>query len=69
VRNQLVYVPTVTREPFRYRGRITSLIETGELFESIGLPPLDPADDRVMIAAVPPCWPNRVRCWTRAGSA
>jgi ferredoxin--NADP+ reductase len=53
VRNQLVYVPTVTREPFRYRGRITSLIETGELFESIGLPPLDPADDRVMICGSP----------------
>src|ERR1700712_1092186 len=31
VRNQLVYVPTVTRERFRFTGRITTLIETGKL--------------------------------------
>ncbi len=48
-----MYFPTVTREPFRSRGRITSLIETGRLFDEIGLPPLDPADDRVMICGSP----------------
>ncbi len=53
VRNQLVYFPTVTREPFRSRGRITALIETGKLFEETGLPPLDPANDRVMICGSP----------------
>jgi len=53
VRRQLVYVPTVTRERFRHQGRITSLIETGELFESIGMPALDPVDDRVMICGSP----------------
>ncbi len=42
VRNQLVYFPTVTRERFRYQGRVTSLIESGELFEDIGMPRCTP---------------------------
>ena len=49
VREQLVYYPTVTREPFRNTGRITHVIESGRLFADIGLPALDPARDRVMI--------------------
>ncbi len=53
VRNQLVYFPTVTRERFRYQGRITALIENGKLFSETLLPPLDPATDRVMICGSP----------------
>jgi ferredoxin--NADP+ reductase len=53
VRNQLVYFPTVTRERFRYQGRVTTLIETGKLFADIQMPPLDPAHDRVMICGSP----------------
>jgi ferredoxin--NADP+ reductase len=53
VRKKLVYFPTVTRERFRYQGRITSLIESGKFFEDIGMPALDPADDRVMICGSP----------------
>jgi len=53
VRNQLVYFPTVTRERFRYQGRVTSLIETGKIFSEIDIPPLDPVDDRVMICGSP----------------
>ena len=53
VRNQLIYFPTVTRERFRYQGRITTLIETGKLFEQVGMPPLNPAEDRVMICGSP----------------
>ena len=49
VRDKLIYYPTVTREPFRNQGRLTDLIESGKLFADIGLPPLDPAVDRVMI--------------------
>ncbi len=49
VREQLIYYPTVTREPFRNNGRITQLIESGKLFADIGLPYIDPAHDRVMI--------------------
>ncbi|MCP5420987.1 MAG: ferredoxin--NADP reductase [Gammaproteobacteria bacterium] len=49
VREKLVYYPTVTREPFRYQGRLTDLIESGKLFHDIDLPIIDPEHDRVMI--------------------
>jgi ferredoxin--NADP+ reductase len=53
VRDKLIYFPTVTREPFRNRGRITDLIESGQLFDDIGLPTFDPAVDRAMICGSP----------------
>jgi ferredoxin/flavodoxin---NADP+ reductase len=53
VRAQLRYYPTVTREPYRNMGRITELVETGKLFTDLDVPPLDPADDRVMICGSP----------------
>jgi ferredoxin/flavodoxin---NADP+ reductase len=49
VRAKLIYYPTVTREPYQNRGRLTDLIDSGKLFEDIGLPPLDPTRDRAMI--------------------
>ncbi len=49
VTGKLVYHPTVTREPFRYMGRVTSGLEDGSIPRQSGLPPLDPAQDRVMI--------------------
>ena len=48
-RDHLVDYPTVTREPFVHRGRLTTLIENGKLFADLGVPPLDPASDRVMV--------------------
>ena len=53
VSKQFIYYPTVTREPYRNRGRLTDLIESGKLFEAIGLPPLNAEDDRVMICGSP----------------
>lgn len=53
VREKLVYYPTVTREPFRNEGRITDLVETGKLFEDLGLSPLNPETDRAMICGSP----------------
>lgn len=53
VKEQLIYYPTVTREPFRNQGRITDLVESGKLFADIGLPPLDPATDRAMMCGSP----------------
>ncbi|AKJ32132.1 ferredoxin--NADP reductase [Caldimonas brevitalea] len=50
---QLLYYPTVTREPFRNQGRITTLIESGKLFDDLQLPAIDPAHDRVMICGSP----------------
>ena len=52
-RNQLTYYPTVTREPFRNRGRITHLIDSGRLFADIDQPPLNLAEDRVMLCGSP----------------
>jgi ferredoxin/flavodoxin---NADP+ reductase len=50
---KLVYYPTVTREPFRNRGRITDLITSEQLFNDIGQPPLDIATDRIMMCGSP----------------
>ncbi|MBA3811484.1 MAG: ferredoxin--NADP reductase [Caulobacteraceae bacterium] len=50
---KLIYYPTVTREPFVTQGRITDLITSGQLFADIGLPPLDPARDRLMLCGGP----------------
>ncbi len=53
VGDKLLYYPTVTREPFRNRGRLTDLIESGKLFEDLGIPSLDAASDRAMICGSP----------------
>lgn len=53
VRQKLIYYPTVTREPFRHRGRITDAIVDGLLSEVTGLPALNPATDRVMLCGSP----------------
>ena len=53
VRNKLIYYPTVTREPFRNQGRLTDLINSGKLFNDIGLPALNPETDRAMICGSP----------------
>jgi ferredoxin--NADP+ reductase len=50
---KLIYYPTVTREAYSHRGRLTQAIESGKLFEDIGLPPFDPARDRAMICGGP----------------
>jgi ferredoxin--NADP+ reductase len=53
VSKQLLYYPTVTREPFRNQGRLTDAMESGKMFSDLGLPALDPASDRVMICGSP----------------
>jgi len=53
VREKLIYYPTVTREPFRQQGRLDELLASGKLCADIGLPPLDPANDRAMICGSP----------------
>ena len=50
---KLRYYPTVTREPFRTEGRITDLIASGKLFTDLGVPPFDPAVDRLMLCGGP----------------
>lgn len=49
-RERMIYVPTVTREPFRTQDRIQVLIDDGRLFEqSKGPQRFDPENDRVML--------------------
>jgi ferredoxin/flavodoxin---NADP+ reductase len=48
-KERLKLFTSVTREDYPVQGRITTLIENGELFKHLGLPPLDPAIDRGMI--------------------
>src|ERR1700752_2054390 len=50
---KLSYYPTVTREPFRNRGRITDLITSEELFNDIGQKPLNLEGDRIMMCGSP----------------
>ncbi|ASK35309.1 ferredoxin--NADP reductase [Alloalcanivorax mobilis] len=53
IRDKLIYYPTVTREPFRNQGRITTLIESNRLTDDLGLAPLNPDTDRVMLCGSP----------------
>ena len=50
---QLLYVPTVTRESFEMRQRGSDLFRSGELFAKLSLPTADPAQDRVMLCGNP----------------
>jgi ferredoxin/flavodoxin---NADP+ reductase len=53
VRQKLLYYPSVTREPFHHRGRITDLIDQGTLFADLGLPPFSVERDRLMLCGSP----------------
>lgn len=53
VSQQLIYYPTVTREPFERQGRIPDLIASGQVARETGLPDLNPETDRVMICGSP----------------
>jgi ferredoxin--NADP+ reductase len=47
--NRFRRLATTTREPSAHRGRITDLIATERLQETLDVGPLDPAQDRVMV--------------------
>ena len=53
VSDKLKYYPTVTREAYVNQGRVTELIESGKLAQDLGVPPLNAAEDRVMICGSP----------------
>lgn len=53
VSSQMMYYPTVTREDFRNTGRIPDLIESGKIFQDLGVPEINPEEDRVMICGSP----------------
>ena len=47
--DKIIYYPTTTREESLKMGRITTLIESGELFTDLGVPALDSETDRAMV--------------------
>lgn len=47
--DKLVHVTSLTREDHALKGRITTLMESGKLFEEIGVPPMNREVDRAMI--------------------
>ena len=53
VSKQLLYYPTVTREAFEHQGRVTELLENGTISSDLGIPFLNPAEDRIMICGSP----------------
>jgi ferredoxin/flavodoxin---NADP+ reductase len=53
LQQKLLYYPTVTREPFRNRGRITDLITTNQLFDDLHQTPLNIDTDRIMMCGSP----------------
>lgn len=46
---RFVHYTSCTREDYLNRGRITDLISSGKLFDDLGVPLLNPEEDRVMI--------------------
>ncbi|SFO23617.1 ferredoxin--NADP+ reductase [Cohaesibacter marisflavi] len=48
-KGRLIHYTSVTREDFPRMGRITDLMESGKLFEDLGVPPINPDVDRAMI--------------------
>jgi len=51
--DRMLYLPTVTREPFETTQRGADLFRSGELFSKLGLPPADLEQDRVMLCGNP----------------
>ncbi len=53
VSEQLLYYPTVTREPFRNNGRLTDLMLSGKIFQDLGVPQPNVEEDRFMLCGSP----------------
>ena len=50
---QMRYYPVVSREPYPHHGRVTDLLDKGQVCEDLDLEPLDPKHDRAMICGSP----------------
>ena len=49
VGDKLRYYPTCTREEFHHMGRVTDNLASGKVFADLGLPVMNPAEDRAMV--------------------
>ena len=67
VREKLIYYPTVTREPFSNRGRITDSIVDGAMSDVTGVTGAQSGKTIASCcAAAPPCSTTCARCWMGA---
>ena len=53
IRQKLLYYPAVSREPFPNHGRLTTLMDSGQMMRTLGIEPLDPKHDRAMLCGSP----------------
>ncbi len=53
ISKKLLYYPVVSREPFAHQGRVTDLMESGQMMRDLGLPELKSETDRAMICGSP----------------
>lgn len=53
IRRQLLYYPAVSREAHAHQGRLTELMESGQMMRDLALPELNPETDRVMLCGSP----------------
>ncbi|WP_086933751.1 ferredoxin--NADP reductase [Agarilytica rhodophyticola] len=53
ISEKLLYYPTVTREEYASTGRLTDLLESGDLAKNLGLPDINLENDRFMICGSP----------------
>ena len=53
IAKKLHYYPAVSRESFIHQGRVTDLMETGQMMRDLALPELNPDTDRAMICGSP----------------
>jgi ferredoxin--NADP+ reductase len=49
VKGKLRYYPTTTREAFHHMGRVTDNLASGKVFADLGLPQMNPEEDRAMV--------------------
>lgn len=49
VQGKLRYYPTTTRETFHHMGRVTDNLASGKVFTDLGLPRMNPQEDRAMV--------------------
>ena len=49
VGDKLRYYPTTTREDFHHMGRVTDNLASGKVFADLGLPRMNPEEDRAMV--------------------
>ncbi len=49
VGDKLLYYPTTTRDDFHQSGRVTDNLASGKVFADLGLPRMNPEEDRAMV--------------------